>query len=263
MVRQQTGPAPPRADSGDWGRLPPGVVERMILQYDRGERRAQVSGVARKSAAPGAGLLILEREMAFYAGFDTETYPGIDMMNWLQANTNLSWCGYYLAPAPNRSPTGWPGQFTSLSPQWGVVPIYVGQQDPTTGSGRYSPSSILTAAQGTQDGQAAANLAAGDQFPNGTCIYLDWESGGLTANGCDVHTGSPRRSRPCWAASTPCRPCGSGAGRSRRRRPTPIRGASPASRRRILPGAAMPRPMRGSETRMSMSPSRRALLQRP
>lgn len=123
--------------------------------------------------------------MAFYAGFDTETYPGIDMMNWLQANTNLSWCGYYLAPAPNRSPTGWPGQFTSLSPQWGVVPIYVGQQDPTTGSGRYSPSSILTAAQGTQDGQAAANLAAGDQFPNGTCIYLDWESGGLTANGCD------------------------------------------------------------------------------
>jgi hypothetical protein len=111
--------------------------------------------------------------MPTYAGFDTEVYPGLDVMNWLQANTNLKWCGYYLAPAPNRGPTGWPGQYVSLSNQWGVVPIYVGQQDARTKSGSYVPSSILTSAQGTSDGQNAAALANADQFPEGTYIYLD------------------------------------------------------------------------------------------
>lgn len=40
--------------------------------------------------------------MAFFAGFDSLEYPKKKMMDWLNTNTNLVWCGYYLAPAPNR-----------------------------------------------------------------------------------------------------------------------------------------------------------------
>jgi len=121
--------------------------------------------------------------MAFFAGFDSKNYPGIETLYWLSANSILKWCGYYLAPAPNRSPSGWPGQYASVKAQWGVLPVYVGQQDPNTATGNYVPSSILTTAQGTIDGKNAADLAAGDQFPPGTFVYLDWEQGDLNSAG--------------------------------------------------------------------------------
>jgi hypothetical protein len=123
--------------------------------------------------------------MPFYAGFDTKSYPGIEMLNWLSAASNLKWCGYYLAPAPNRPPSGWVGQYVSLRPQWGILPIYVGQQDPRTATGAHVPSSILTSAQGETDGVNAADLAASDLFPRGTFVYLDWEYGGLDNNGSE------------------------------------------------------------------------------
>jgi hypothetical protein len=126
-------------------------------------------------------------KMAFYAGFDTKDYPGIDTMNWLSANSNLKWCGYYLAPAPNRSPTGWPGQYNSLAAGWGVVPIYVGQQDPRTGNANYTPSSILTSDQGTIDGKNAADLVATEQFASGSFVFLDWEYGSLDAEGSGAY----------------------------------------------------------------------------
>ena len=44
--------------------------------------------------------------MAFYAGFDILQYPNMAMMNWLNQNTNLVWCGYYLAPAPKSDEFG-------------------------------------------------------------------------------------------------------------------------------------------------------------
>ena len=40
-----------------------------------------------------------------FAGFDCLAYPGDDMMEWLKANTNFSFVGFYLAPAPSRSLT--------------------------------------------------------------------------------------------------------------------------------------------------------------
>jgi Domain of unknown function (DUF1906) len=123
--------------------------------------------------------------MGFSAGFDVETYPGIATMNWLKANSNLAWCGYYLAPAPNRSPSGWVGQYNDLQADWGVVPIYVGQQDPRTGGPGYVPSSVLTTAQGTSDGQEAADLAAADGFPLGSFVFLDWEYGGVGGAGAN------------------------------------------------------------------------------
>ncbi len=121
--------------------------------------------------------------MPFYAGFDIKTYPGIDVMNWLNSNTNLKWCGYYLAPAPNRSPSGWTDQYAAISNKWGVLPIYVGQQDPRTATNNYTPSSILTSDQGTTDGGNAADLATADGFPAGTFVYLDCEYGGVDGEG--------------------------------------------------------------------------------
>lgn len=121
--------------------------------------------------------------MPFQAGFDTRDYPGIKVMDWLKANTNLKWCGYYLAPAPNRPPSGWQGQYAALKGNWGIAPIYVGQQDPRTGNAHFQPSSKLTAAQGTADGADAAKLAAADGFPPGTYVFLDWEQGDITAPG--------------------------------------------------------------------------------
>lgn len=121
--------------------------------------------------------------MPFFAGYDAKDYPGLDVMNWLSRNSNLKWCGYYLAPAPNRGPSGWTGQYPAIKSQWGVLPIYVGQQDPRTATKNYTPSSILTSDQGTIDGKNAADLVMADQFPQGTFVYLDWEYGGLDGKG--------------------------------------------------------------------------------
>jgi hypothetical protein len=118
--------------------------------------------------------------MPFFAGFDTEFFPGLPTMTWLKANSNLTWCGYYLAPAPTRTPCGWTGEYNSLTAAgWGVVPIYLGQQDPSMNLA----SSILTAAQAAIDASNAASLANQDGFPPATFIYLDWEQGGLSAAG--------------------------------------------------------------------------------
>ncbi|MHC2435916.1 glycoside hydrolase domain-containing protein [Bradyrhizobium sp. USDA 4451] len=117
--------------------------------------------------------------MTFYAGFDSLPFPGAAMMTWLTANTNLEWCGYYLAPAPNRPSSQWMGQYQSIKDNWGMLPIYVGQQDPRTAHGDYVPSSVLTAEQGAKDGANACDLASGEGFPTGSFVYLDWEYGGL------------------------------------------------------------------------------------
>jgi hypothetical protein len=117
--------------------------------------------------------------MPFYAGFDVDQYPTIEVMDWLNENTNLEWCGYYLAPAPNRTPCGWTGQYSAIKDKWGVLAIYVGQQDPRTATACYVPSSILTTDRGTIDGGNAADLMASDGFPSGSSVFLDWEYGGL------------------------------------------------------------------------------------
>jgi hypothetical protein len=110
--------------------------------------------------------------MAFYAGFDTATYPGNAQLDWLKANTNLSWCGYYLAPAPSHHDVGWmKNRAYLLESGWGLLPVYLGQQ--TSGPG----SHIVTAAQGTIDGANAASLANADGFASLSYIYLDIEDG--------------------------------------------------------------------------------------
>jgi hypothetical protein len=110
--------------------------------------------------------------MAGVAGFDSLAYPGDTALKWLLANTNLTWCGYYLAPAPSRPTSPWLGTYAKVTGfGWNVVPIYVGQQAQGPGS------HVVTAAQGTIDGQDAAKLAQSEKIPAGTVIFLDIEQG--------------------------------------------------------------------------------------
>jgi hypothetical protein len=110
--------------------------------------------------------------MTLFVGFDCLAYPGDAQMQWLKQNTNLSWCGYYIAPAPSHSDQSWMGERGSLSNSgWGLLAIYVGQQ--TSGPGSHN----VNAAQGTLDGAGAAALAAAEGFPAGSFIYLDIEDG--------------------------------------------------------------------------------------
>jgi hypothetical protein len=110
--------------------------------------------------------------MTHYAGFDTDINPGLAQLAWLKANTNLRWCGYYLAPAPSHEDPSWMGQRQALLAQgWGLAPIFVGQQ--TTGPGSHNAAGP----QGSTDGSTAAELARNEGFPPQSYIFLDWEDG--------------------------------------------------------------------------------------
>ena len=107
-----------------------------------------------------------------YAGFDRSDYPGIAVMAWLRAHTNLRWCGFYLAPAPSHPDKSWMGSRAELVAQgWGLAPIYLGQE--VTGPGGH----FVTEGQGAIDGQQAAALMAAAGFSRGSCVYLDLENG--------------------------------------------------------------------------------------
>jgi Domain of unknown function (DUF1906) len=107
-----------------------------------------------------------------YAGFDTSAFPGLDTMAWLKSNTNLEWCGFYLGPAPSHGAADWMGERAALVGQgWGLAPIFVGAQ--LIGPG----SRDVSAAQGTTDGDAAADLMAVAGFAPGAHVYLDLENG--------------------------------------------------------------------------------------
>jgi len=111
--------------------------------------------------------------MAF-AGFDSLAYPGDNVMAWLKANTNLSFVGFYLAPAPSRPTSDWMDCRSVLAGQnWGFAPVYVGQQEPGAPG-----SHILTPAQGTIDGGDASALMTAAGFPPNCVVYLDLETGG-------------------------------------------------------------------------------------
>lgn len=121
----------------------------------------------------GASDLHLVGEiMPGFPGFDTSEFPGTAEMAWLRANTNLVWCGYYLGPAPSHASQSWMGQRQLLQTAgWGIAPVYVGQQ--INGPGRH----VVSAPQGTIDGNDAVALMSGDGFAVGSCVYLDLEDG--------------------------------------------------------------------------------------
>lgn len=123
--------------------------------------------------------------MAF-AGFDSLAYPGDSVMAWLKANTNLSFVGFYLAPAPSRPTSDWMTRRATLAAQgWGFAPVYVGQQE-TTQPGDHA----LTAAQGTTDGGDAVTLMQQAGFAPGSYVHLDLEQGGTVSSATAAYAGA-------------------------------------------------------------------------
>lgn len=110
--------------------------------------------------------------MLGFAGIDRSDYPGDTAMRQLFRNSNLTWTGFYLAPAPSHSDAGWMNRFAVLSAMgWGIAPIYVGQQQGGPGS------HVLTPFQGALDAADAVRLASDAGIPDGSVIYLDIETG--------------------------------------------------------------------------------------
>src|SRR5919199_2684738 len=104
-----------------------------------------------------------------YAGFDRLGYPGDAAMQWLRDSTNLQWCGFYLAPAPQQPYTGWMQTLAFLrSIGWGVAPVYVGRQVATDWD-------TLDGDYGNADAIDAADLAKEAGLEPGRVIYLDIE----------------------------------------------------------------------------------------
>ena len=111
--------------------------------------------------------------MGVFLGFDRSQYPGDDVMQLLRTQAQVSWTGFYLAPAPSHSNSGWMQKRSFLEGLgFGFAPVYVGQQQPP-GPG----SHILTAAQGKVDGVNATQLAQQAGFPAASVLYLDIETG--------------------------------------------------------------------------------------
>src|ERR1017187_9251756 len=131
-----------------------------------------------------------------FAGFDRLAYPGDTVMKNVINETNLRWCGFYLAPAPSQGNTSWMAKRSFLTGLgWGLAPIYVGQQSDGLGS------HTVTAAQGTLDAQDTAKLAKSAGFPSGSIIFPIWTGSNL------------RRTAKRWARISHSHCC---AGNSRR-----------------------------------------------
>jgi Domain of unknown function (DUF1906) len=110
--------------------------------------------------------------MTAFAGFDSSAYPGDAIMKWLRTNTNLVWCGYYFGKTPSHTDTSWIGKRSFLlGLNWGIAPLYVGQQ--TVGKGSHNPD----AAHGTTDGEDAARFMSREGFASDSVVYLDLENG--------------------------------------------------------------------------------------
>lgn len=109
-----------------------------------------------------------------YAGFDTAQFPGLASMSWLKKQTNLTWCCYYLWPAPSVSPAAktWLNQYAALAKMgWGFAPTFVGQEIIGRGSHK------TTGPQGVIDGGAAVAAMHANGFPKGYFVFLDLENG--------------------------------------------------------------------------------------
>jgi len=114
-----------------------------------------------------------------YYGFDKSDYPGDDVMQAWWTNSPFYFVGFYLAPAPHHTGTGWMNKRATLKSQgWGFLPIY---------SGRQISDSNLTEQQGRTDAQNAATLARNAGFSYNTVIYLDIEQQ-LLQEMLDFHT---------------------------------------------------------------------------
>lgn len=133
-----------------------------------------------------------------FAGMDQSDYPGLATMNRGWERSNLAFTGLYLdSPLPVAGevpvPAGvlaghnrlggtaghaagaWMHAWTELWPDWGIAPIYWGQQGAGNPQGPFDLRTIIAAAN-AEDAAAKATTA---QLPPGSVIYIDWEVPGL------------------------------------------------------------------------------------
>ena len=122
-----------------------------------------------------------------YPGFDTNEYPGDDVMKkWLDAGP-YRWVGYYL-PAPCHKDQSWVGKRRLLEDMgWGLAVIYVGQQtwdqsiaprprvDPLTVPLDKCARELVNGPRGRAEGNDAIVRTRAEGFPPGSVIFLDIE----------------------------------------------------------------------------------------
>ena len=122
-----------------------------------------------------------------YPGFDTNEYPGDDVMQkWLDAGP-YRWVGYYL-PAPCHKDQSWMGKRQLLERMgWGLAVIYVGQQtwdqrimtrppvDPLTVPLDKCGRELVSGPRGRLEGDDAIRATKAEGFPPGSVIFLDIE----------------------------------------------------------------------------------------
>lgn len=125
------------------------------------------------SSTPQSPADDTEDPASIFLGFDRLEYPGDPFMRLLRTRADVSWTGFYLAPAPSQGSTTWMEKRAFLKGLgFGFAPIHVGQQQ------RQVPGShILTATQGKSDGENAVALAKRAGFPEASVLYLDIETG--------------------------------------------------------------------------------------
>jgi hypothetical protein len=106
---------------------------------------------------------------------DKDTYPGDRVMQSLIINTNLTWTGFYLTPAPSQGhKLGWMGKHDFLRGLgWGIAPVYVGRQIAQIKGTDHR----MAPENGTRDGTHAAGLASSAGFGSGVTVFLDFEHG--------------------------------------------------------------------------------------
>lgn len=122
-----------------------------------------------------------------YAGMDAFAYPGPAIMSDAWSHSNMQIAGVYLAPTPQfvagveiaytkpqngRSNQSWMGAWNQLHEDWGIFPIYFGQQDPANAQGPVD----LRATIANANAGDASNKAFAAGIPRGAVIYLDWET---------------------------------------------------------------------------------------
>jgi hypothetical protein len=109
----------------------------------------------------------------FFAGMDTHTFPGELAMRSLFINTNVTWTGFYLTPAPSQGHNlKWMGKAGFLRAMgMGIAPIYVGRQIKSVPRTDHR----MTPANGTIDGKHAGDLAISAGL-SGSVVFLDFEN---------------------------------------------------------------------------------------
>ncbi len=114
-----------------------------------------------------------------YRGFDSNEYPGDDVMRKMQSDHAIfAFTGYWLTNPPGDNANSWKGKRALLRQQgWGFLVLANGRLDNEILKSQ--KSGTVAAALARKDAAAAVAAARSEGFPAHTIIFLDQEEGGL------------------------------------------------------------------------------------